>query len=75
MCDCSQTNERKEVRLIPRSAYNPNDPVDMLRCWQPRNIFPQWGDENISAGATLPNKHTLLSLRDLWPTSWNDTLP
>lgn len=60
---------------IPRSAYDKDNPVDVLRCWNPDNIFPQWGDENISLQATLPSTNTLIALRHLWPISWNDTLP
>jgi hypothetical protein len=60
---------------IPRSAYDRCNPIDVRRCWDPANIFPQWGKENISLGATLPDSSTLLGLRRLWPTAWNDTLP
>ena len=60
---------------IPRAAYEKSSPIDIRRCWDPRNIFPQWASENLSLGAKLPDTNTLLALRDLWPTSWNDTLP
>ena len=60
---------------IARSMYNHADENDVIRCWNPRNLFAQWQTENFAAGVKLPNDAALLALKDLWPTAWKDNHP
>lgn len=60
---------------IARALYNPNIPEDERRCWTSMNLFPQWADENISAGTKLPSLPALMLLKDCWPTGWGGELP
>jgi len=55
---------------IARDHFDPNNDEDMLRCWNPDNIFAQWGDENLKAKTKLPSEAELLKLKHCWPTAW-----
>lgn len=60
---------------IAKAMYNASDAEDAVRCWSKKNLFPQWGKENMHLGVTLPSDEELVKLRDIWPTAWKNELP
>lgn len=54
---------------IARSMYDAQNPVDIKRCWNAQNLFPQLADENLQCGVNLPSDLALLE--SIWPTSWS----
>jgi hypothetical protein len=59
---------------IARAHYS-SDPEDVRRCWKAKNLFAQWGADNLSLGVKIPDDTTLLAIRDCWPLGWEDVLP
>ena len=70
-------NEPRKWQLGHRiaRAYYSSDPEDVRRCWKAKNLFAQWGAENLSLGVKIPDDITLLAIRDCWPLDWGDVLP
>ena len=60
---------------IARSHYDQNNKEDVRRCWLKKNLFPQCGRENMSAGVKFRSEEELLSMRECWPSAWNGVLP
>lgn len=60
---------------IARALYDFSIKEDVRRAWSKSNIFPQWERENLSEGVNLPDDASLLELRTIWPSAWNDKLP
>lgn len=60
---------------IARFHFDQNNEEDIRRCWLKKNLFPQCGRENIAAKVKFPGEEELLSMRECWPSAWNDILP
>jgi hypothetical protein len=61
---------------LPVAAFDPTDDDDMLSCWNPRNLAPQWADENHVQSCRLPDDKALVeSLCDLFPKHWKSIVP
>jgi len=60
---------------IALNHFDPNNPGDVKRCWNPKNLFPQCARENIASQIKLPDEAILLRIRDCWPVAWGGVLP
>ena len=60
---------------IPQEAYNFDDPNDILRCWNPRNVrgISEW--ENKRKGMTLLDDQVAYVGADCFPASWHGEVP
>ena len=62
--------------IIPQAAYNLNDAGEFRRCWDYRNLAPEWPSDNLWKSDLL----LLLPDRELpppacWPAAWSGELP
>lgn len=60
---------------IAKSMYDPSIPGNLKRCWNLRNLFPQWQTENFHLKVKLPSSVELLAMKDWWPIEWNGVMP
>tara|TARA_B110000971_G_C20016332_1_gene504157 strand:- start:756 stop:1709 length:954 start_codon:yes stop_codon:yes gene_type:complete len=60
---------------IALSKFDCSDEDDTKRCWNPRNLFPQWRTDNHKQHTSLPPLHELVSMQDFYPRSWGGRVP
>jgi len=60
---------------IAKAMYNASCDEDVAHCWSLRNLFAQDHEQNRELGVKLPQYRELLQLKELWPWSWNGSLP
>ena len=64
------TAEMEIDHIIPISQYDLNDPHDVVRACNWRNLQLLTHEENREKGMKLPDKRTLDRLTPLWPRAW-----
>lgn len=60
---------------IPVVAFDPENEADQQRCWDARNVFPQWRTENHQQHTALPPRDELLQMADMFPEAWRGCVP
>ena len=56
--------------IIPISQYNLQDPVDVMRVFNYRNLQLLTDTENKYKARGLPDNETLMNMKQVWPHSW-----
>jgi len=49
--------------VVPKSAFNHDDPAEVARCWNWQNLRPLWAKTNIKKNATITDGQVCLPLR------------
>ena len=75
MANYGQTGVWDIDHRIPQEAYNFDDPNDILRCWNPRNVRGISRFENRGKGIKLLDDQMAYVGADCFPASWHGEVP